>query len=255
MIKTIKGKVVAGTVAVTLFAGAGAAFGYSDAGTNLQNWYKAKFTQNQVAVVGETGIYSGLKLAGLSAENIRHKLDSTTKINNTRNTAILDSTTKINSESQEHINAVNSQRGEIMGGIATQFDQLSENATALMEKAGEETSKLLIADLQRHTDGVGGAAVAKVGGDLATVKTAAVSNLQTAIANAKSDILAELAKEKNLTIKEIKAMIDQKIVELRRLITESKDGMITAQQNLIKEKATELELEATTEMDALVDGI
>ncbi len=39
MLKTIKGKVIAGTVSVVLLSSAGAAFASSNAGAKLQNWY------------------------------------------------------------------------------------------------------------------------------------------------------------------------------------------------------------------------
>ncbi|MEI4770645.1 hypothetical protein WAX74_13500 [Psychrobacillus sp. FJAT-51614] len=255
MIKTLKGKVVAGTVAVTLFAGAGVAFGASDAGTNLQNWYNAKFTKDKIEVSGTAVVYSGAKLFGLGLENIKHKGEVAGQIKQTREQATSNTTSNINSKSVEHIKSINDQKTEILKNIGTQFDELYTDATSLMNKAGEESSKTLIKDLEKYSGNQGSTAIVTVESDLTGIKNTAVSNLQTAITNAKTDLEAKLKTEKDLTISEIKTMVDNKIIEIRNEIVKSRNDMISAQQKLINAKATEIETAAMGEMDALVSGI
>ena len=255
MLKTIKGKVIAGTVSVVLLSSAGAAFANSDASSNLQNWYNAKFGEAKVSVIKDAATYSTGNLFWLGTENIGHKRDATSIIGDAKTLAINTSTTNINSESQKHILALNNKKDEILSGIGPQFDVISADATTAMNAAGDVTKALLIADLTRHTEGKGKEALKKVDEDLTSVKTVAVADLQTAINNAKNELTTKLNEEKNLTVTEIKAMIDAKIVELRKDITDSKEKMVEAQKALIATKALEYENAAKKEMEDLVNGI
>ena len=68
IMKSVKGKVIAGTVAVTLFAGAGAAFGASDAGTKLGNWFTANNQLSKSEVSTNVNSYVDEKTTGAMTE-------------------------------------------------------------------------------------------------------------------------------------------------------------------------------------------
>jgi len=255
MIKTVKGKVIAGTLAFGLVAGSGVAFGATDAGSKLQTWYNTQFGATTQAGIGEVATYAGSKAVGLAIEYEGLKTAASTSINTTRETATTVGTTKINEQSAEHIAAINQQKAAIAGHMATQFEELSSYANGLISQAGIAAVDYATGDLTAHTGAKGGAALTALTTDLGNAKNTAVSQLESAIATAKSELQAQLATEKASTVAEIKALIDEKIKALRIEITQIKNNLVKAQQDLITAKAIELQTAAEKEMQDLVDGI
>lgn len=255
MIKTVKGKVIAGTLAFGLVAGGGVALGATDAGTNLKNWYDAQFGGATTDVRNEVAAHALGKVDGLTTEYNGLKTAATTSINTTGEMATAVGTSKINEQSAEHIAAINQQKAAIAGHMATQFDELSSYANGLINQAGAAGLQAATGDLAAHTGTKGTAALDAVTTDLNGVKGNAVSQLESAIATAKSDLQTQLATEKTSTVAEINGLIDAKIIELRQKITKIKNDLVKAQQDLITAKAIELENAAKAEMKSLVDGI
>jgi len=255
MIKTVKGKVIAGTLAFGLVAGGGVAFGASDAGGNLKAWYDGQFGSTSQAGINEVATYAGSKAGGLATEYEGLKSAATTSINTTGETATAVGTENINQQSAEHIAAINQQKATIEGYMAGQFEELSNLATGLINKAGAAGLQAATSDLTSHTGAKGGAALTAVTTELNGVKGDALTQLTSAIGTAKSDLQAQLATEKASTVTEIKGLIDAKIIELRGEITTIKNNLVKAQQDLITAKASELEKAAKREMQSVVDGI
>ncbi|MBO1910268.1 hypothetical protein J4G37_36480, partial [Microvirga sp. 3-52] len=105
MLKTIKGKVVAGVAAVLLLAG-GTAFGASNAGEKLQDWYNKLF--NQHAQMVETGVndhVDGL-MPKLRNEYQGIKDTAATDINKFGKDATGTTSKSINNQAGEYIGAI-----------------------------------------------------------------------------------------------------------------------------------------------------
>jgi len=255
MIKTVKGKVIAGTLAFGLVAGSGVALGATDAGINLKAWYDAKFGTAATSVTGEISAHALGKVDGLTNEYNGLKTAATNSINTTGGMASAVATTKINEKSAEHIAAINQQKAAIAGHMATQFDELSSYANGLINQAGVAGLQAATDDLTAHTGAKGADALATLTTELGNAKGTAVSQLESAISTAKSDLQAQLASEKASTVAEINGLIDAKIIELRQKITKIKNDLVRAQQELITAKAIALENAAKAELQSVVDGI
>lgn len=255
MLKTIKGKVIAGTVSVTLLAGAGAAFASSNAGQNLQNWYNGQFNSATNSVSSQSYGYVNGKVGELVAEYNGLKSAATTSINGTRDSSTTRVNNVIESEKQAHIDAINNQKAEISGYMATQFDGLSTYASGLINQAGIDAVTYANTNLGAHASDVGGDAVDKLSTDVVAASEAAVAALETAISTAKGELNAQLALETTATVTEIKGMVDAKIVELRNTITQIKDDLVLAQQNLINAEALKQLNDAKEDLQSVVNGI
>lgn len=255
MLKTIKGKVIAGTVSVTLLAGAGAAFASSNAGQNLQNWYNSQYSSATTDVSNQSYTYASGKVSGLLGEYNGLKSAATTSINETRDSSTTRVNNVIESEKQAHIAAINSQKAQISEYMATQFDGLSTYASGLIEQAGADAVTYADQNLGTHTTTVGGEAVSKLSTDVGAASDAAVTALETAISNAQSELEGQLASETTATVEEIKGMIDAKIIDLREEITAIKDGLVVTQQGLINEEARAQLKAAKEALQTVVDNM
>lgn len=255
MVKSFKGKVVTGVVAVGLLSGVSMAFANTDAGTGLKAWYDVQFGKSAASVQKQTTDYAASKVPALAREYNGLKSDATNSINSTRDEETASSTTEINDAKQGHIDALNAKEAEIAGYMAAQFDGISTYANSVINNVGNQAYNYAQADLGRHTGSKGQAALTKVNEDLTATTNAAVAELETEIADAKVALQAQLASETASTVEEIKAATDAKIAELRTMITDKKNELVAAQQALITAKAQELEDAAKADLDAIVSSI
>lgn len=255
MMKTVKGKVIAGTVAVTLFAGAGAAFGASDAGLNLKNWYKAQFTSSSNEVNKQVAEYAGSKVEEITTEYNTIKSDAGDSINEKGEFAAGVASDNIDERSREHIDSIKDEKAHIETYLAGQFDSLSTFTQGLINEAGKEALKYADQDLTKYTGDTGKAAVEKVNTDVKAATAVAVKDLKDTIDWAKTDLQAKLDKETDLTVAEIKAMIDAKIVELRGEITKKTNALVKEQEKIITLAAKGLQIAGLKELDDLVSGM
>ncbi|MBM6619137.1 hypothetical protein [Bacillus suaedaesalsae] len=255
MVKSFKGKVVTGVVAVGLLSGVSMAFANTDAGTGLKAWYDVQFGKSAASVQKQTTDYAASKVPALAREYNGLKSDATNSINSTRDSEITNTASDIESAKQGHVDALNAKEAEIAGYMASQFDGISVYANSVINSVGTQAYNYAQADLGRHTGSKGQAALTKVNDDLTATTNAAVTELEAEIASAKAALQAQLATETATTVEEIKAATDAKIAELRELITAKKNELVATQQGLITAKAQELEDAAKADLDALVLSI
>jgi len=255
MLKTIKGKVIAGTVTLALVAGAGSAFAASNAGANLLAWYNGQYNTSVQSVSDQSYDYVNSKVDGLVNEYNGLKTNATTNINGTRDSSTTRANNMITAEKQEHINAINRQKTQISGYMASQFDGLSTFANGLIVQAGLDATAYAQVNLGAHATTEGGNAVAKVSTDVSAASAAAVTELETAISNAQGELNAKLAVETTATVDEIKGMVDAKIVELRGTITIINNNLIATQKGLINAEAGRQLQSAKDALQDVVDGI
>lgn len=255
MLKKAKGKVIAGTLVVGLVAGGGAVLGATDAGANLKAWYDAQFGKASSKITEEVGSYGNSKIEGLTAEYNGLKADATSKINS-RGEFVGDVTKKsVQEQSDKHIDAIKEQKAHIETYLSGQFDSLAQFANGLIEQSGKDALAYAESDLKQHAGDAGKVAGEKMEADVKASTAAALKDLEDTIRWAKEDLQAKLDKETDLTIEEIKAMIDKKIVELRGKVTALNDAFVKEQERQLTMTSKKLLLEAQAQIDALVNGM
>jgi|SRR5690606_25141315 len=255
MLKSVKGKVIAGTVAVGLLSGVTVAFGATDAGKNLKSWYDGQFKQSSDLVAQKVAGYAEGKVEGLAIEYEGLKDNTTDKLN-TRGEFVTGTTNKgIDARASEHIDAIKDQKQAIESHLEGQFKALSNFAKGLINETGDKALAYATEDLEKHAGTVGEEEIGKMKESVAETTAQAVSDLEETIKYAKEDLQAQLDKNADLTIEEIIGMIDAKIVELRDKITKMNDKLIADQDKLITMNAKTLLLAAQKELDDIVAGM
>lgn len=255
MIKTLKGKVIAGAVAVGLLSSAGVAFGASDAGANLKAWYDGQFGQASTKVNSDSDAYLNNGLDGLQGEVDGLKTDSTNKIFGSRDTEVASSTANIDKQAKEHIDSIANKKKEIEGYMDSQFGKLKSDADDTIFKAGTDFSAQAHKELASLTKQTGTMAQKSVQVELGAVKDRVVGEIEKAIKDAKDDLKAQLDTKANATTEEIKGLVDKRIGEVRYFVTAAANYMVQEQQELIEARALKMENDAKDAMQALVDGI
>jgi hypothetical protein len=253
--KSVKGKVLTGVVAVGVLTGAGWGFANTDAGAALQNWYNGQFNKSVMNVVNDSAAHVGSKVNALSKEYNGLKTDATASINQTKNTEKDEAQAEIDEVTQSHIDAINAKEEAISTAISSQFDALYTQAQSIINTTGEQAENYANNDLAKHTGKKGEEALSALTNDLTAATTSAVTELNAEIDAAKTKLQNQLNAEENLSKQEIKAAIDSKIAELRVSITTKRDQLVKAQQDLIAARAQELEDDAKEQLNAAVAGI
>lgn len=254
MIKTVKGKVITGVTAFALISG-GAVFAGTDAGSNLKAWYDGQFGQSSAKVATDSAKYAKDKVPGLYSEYNGLKNQGTGYINTAGTEKTAEGTANINQAKDEHITAVQDKEAEIQRYMDSQFDTLYAAAQKIIDDTANQGYKWANNDLSKKYGADGKTATAKVESDLTAVKSAAVTDLETAITNAKASLRSSLDSNTKATTTEVKKAIDDQISVLRGDITELRDNLVAVQKQLIADKAIALEQQAKTEMDSVVANI
>jgi len=254
MLKTVKGKVIAGTVAVTLFAGAGAAFGASDAGAKLQTWFNKQFNLATSGIESDANTYYDGLEEGLMEEYGVLKTGATTKINDKEFASRTNANTKIDSELQGHIDSIGTKKASLEGYMNVELANLLEDAEDYIFAEGTALSNRASADMEAHTDGKGSEALITLNTELTNTTNQAVSDLRQAIDNAKTDLQSQLNTKADATTDEIKGLIDTRIGEVRTWVTFMTNYAIQEQEDLINAKALELENAAKVQLKNIVDN-
>ena len=255
MLKTVKGKVIAGTVTAVLVSGAGVAFGASNAGAKLEAWYDGKFDVASENIERDVAANVQGRINGLVTEYNGVKSAAGTSISGDGTSAYNTASGNIDTETQEHINAIAAQQLEIEGYMDDQFTALSSFADGLINQAGTAALGYANRDLTSYTGTKGEAARASLTTELGTDTSEAVAELQQAISDAKGDLQGQLNTLEASTTTDIIAAIDAKIIELRGKITDKRDALVAAQKVLIDNKALELETAAKQALQDVVNGI
>lgn len=251
-LNTVKGKIVAGVVTVGLVSGVGAAFASTDIGAQLQSWYNGKFTSSAASMQQPLTDYVAGKAGYIYSEGTRMVNGANSAINGTRDTEKAASEDAINASADARIDALDAKKEVIFAGIDDQFESIQTYATSLLNQLAAEGERQADNYLKSVTNSTGTAAVNNVQAHLTDVKNSAVTELNDAIAVAKSELLAEIESQKNLTVNELKAAVDAKIAAVKSVLEGKLAGYVSAQQTLIQQKAAELEAAAETELDSAV---
>lgn len=255
MLKTIKSKVIAGTVSVVLLSSAGAAFASQDAGDNLKAWFKSQFDVSSQSVANQSYTYVNGKVGSLVTEYKGLKTTATNSINTKAGDTKTSTNTNVKTASNAYISDLNAEKAHIDSYLVGEFDALSNFAQTLIDNAGTQAVGYATTNLGKHASDKGTAATTQMTADINTATTATKAELVAAIAAAKSALQEDLDAETALTVTDIKARVDAKISELRTQITGINNGFIATQEANIVAAALVLENAAKAELESVVDGI
>lgn len=255
MLKSVKSKVIAGTVAFGLLSGVGVAFGSTDAGAQLKGWYDKQFSKSSDLVASEVASYGIGKVEGLTNEYNAIK-DGTKKDLAKVGEQQTDTTNKlIDKDAARHIELIKGQKAHIESYLDSQFQALKDYSKGLINETGAEALAYATNDLKDHAGKTADAVKEKMNEDVKRSTDEAIRDLEETIAWAKSELQSELNKKTDSTIEEIKGMIDAKIADLRTQITNLNKALVKEHTRAITMAAKSLLLAAQKDLDAIVNGI
>ncbi|MEK5389641.1 hypothetical protein NSQ59_04545 [Margalitia sp. FSL K6-0131] len=255
MLKTVKGKIVAGVVSVGLLSGVGAAFASMDIGKQLQNWYGKTLPlyTNQLSQDVTADVIK--KTAGLPAEYDKLKNDTGKAIDDAKGVQTTAAKGEISNALNSRLTALNSEKENIKSDVEARFAKILADAKDAINKAGTVASQMADQDLTNYTSDKGTKARAAMDAELNKQKDQAASDLQKAITLAKSEIQGKLKLSTGGTRQEIGKAIDAKIAELRTLITKKAGELLEKEKQLIAERAAQDVQAAEDALDGVVAGI
>lgn len=255
MKKTLKTKVLAGTITVALLSSAGVAFAATDAGGAFKAWYVKEFASSSADVGAETLAYGNVKLQEGQTYVNGKKTETTNSITDKKDSEITRANTSINIAKQGHINKVNAAKTQIMNSMENQFNGLYYLGVQGINAASNLAYGAAKKDLEGHASTQGSAAVGEVNQKLSDAQNDAVNELKTAIDNAKADVKAALEAQEDVTVGKLQAYIDGKYNEVKEKVDTLVAELIATQQGLILAEANAREAAAKSALQEVVDGI
>lgn len=253
--KHLKSKLAAGVLSVGIVASVGTAMANTDAGEQFRNWYNAQFTASADRVNEALLDHSYIKEdewiasnAEFSAAAVQDVADKGTEVTNNANSAI-------NSAKDDYIAAINAAKGQIATDIAGDYDDEITRQNGLTDQFVEDAGDYYLGVMQDEVNAQGTASETSLNTSVTGTKAAAISALQAAIEQAKTELEALIAAEETAAISETTTHLDNAIAtkkaDIERLVSELEETI----KGDLKDAADLLQASAEGELDALVDGI
>ena len=252
MKKTIKRKVIVGTVVVGLLTTSGVAFGATDAGTGIKSWYDAQFKKASTEVAINTAKHSVDKFKEFGDKTQNLKLDATADISSTRDVSTVNATDNIKSASQGYIDSVNAKKTEIENSIDSEFRKIEDKANSALKAASKVAYGLAEFDLKNHTGKEGKEALTYLNNEIEKETNKALTDLEREIRATKASLQTLLNNKSGATIESINNTVDEEIARILDLITKKTDELVATQQAAISAKAAELETASKLKLEQRV---
>jgi hypothetical protein len=254
LFKTFKGKVNGIIVVLVLFTG-GFVLADSDAGIALQNWYNGLFDKAAEAFNFDYKKYLGDEIAKLSGDETQMKLDITNQATADGENALINTTSNVDSQKNEHLQVLNTKSQEISDYMGKQFDDLLNAATEVINSTTADSKQSITSGATEESRVSTEGAVTNIQGNLNETADTTITELENEISDVKFALEAQLNTEKEITTAEAKAIVDQKIQEIKNLIEAKKAELIAAQKIIITEEAKKIEDAIKSEMDLVITGM
>ncbi|MBT2678657.1 hypothetical protein J7E38_06550 [Bacillus sp. ISL-35] len=255
VLKTVKGKVVAGVVTVGLLSGMGTAFANTDAGTQLQNWYSKQFNTAKQQSAIEVYNYARGQKNSLMQEKDNLKNAAVTNVATAGKNEVDRANGEINSALAGHVEAINTKEAAITAAMPGQFDQAVSSLNRTVNYYVGQEANSAKNEITTAVNAQGAESVGYVNTEVTETKTDAVAALEAEITAAKAELERLVGEEKAAATSELKANFDAQIVKVRGEITTLIEALEEANTKLIIEKGAEIEAAAKADLDALVNGI
>jgi len=253
--KSLKNKIIAGTVAVGLISGTGFAFANTNAGEALKDWYDGMFNQAVADSEGEVDEYTEGLIPGLNDELEGLKDDAATSIFDTRDAETDSSLSEIEKAKQAHLEALTAEHGEILGYMEQQFFDVYMDNWLEMQDMASDAAANAGSDLESLTGETGEESLQHVTTELTSAKDGAVQELEDEIEKAKKELAEGLDFHSDKLTNNLTKEIDFAVDAVRETVTNLKVELVEEQQAIITAKAQELEEDAKNSLDDVVSGI
>lgn len=254
-LKSIKSKLVAGTVAVVVISASGVAYANTDAGEWLRNWYNGMFNQTVESINQDVDAYREAQMPGVMEEYERLKSEAAIDIDLTRELETGKSLEEIVAAKLEHIESLDAEEQEILANIGLEFYNVFLEGYFEIERLESEGLSYATNDLTAYTDNTGEEALTQLTNDLTTAKDDAVLELEEAIRQAQERLAQELENQEEITTRNLKNQVDWAIDDLRVAVTALLEELVSEQEAIIVAKAQELEDEAKAAMDDVISNM
>ena len=255
IVKTVKGKVLVGATAVALFAGTGVAFGASDAGTRLGNWFEVQLGLSTDQALTDVNGYIEEQKPGLVNAYNEKKEAGGEKITNLGETSTETINSKIDKTTKEHTEAITKKKAELTSYATKEFNDLLDQEKTRLHNLTNQVAATAQADINEFTGEKGREALEELENKIGEKSAQAKVELETAINNAKSDLDNLLNEKETSTVEELKKVVDNHIADLRIWTTNMINFAVQEQTDLIEAKAKELETAAMEDLQEIVEGI
>ncbi|MGM0838950.1 MAG: hypothetical protein ACQEV7_22665 [Bacillota bacterium] len=253
---TWRKKLVAGTVAIGLVSGVGMTFASASAGSSLKQWYDGLFNDTKSSILADTQESANVAFENWAANTEQLKIGAGQKIDKTMETELTRVGAEIMSTKDEHLASLDAEKIQLLDNMNYQvYQNIFLEGYFAIQNQGDSAMDAVRGNFSDFTTATGQAAVNELTVELTNAKDSAVTELEDAIEQAKSELSAQLAMEEEVSRYNLESQITFKINDLREALTAIINGLVREQQNIITAKALELEAEAKASLDEVIGDI
>ncbi|MFC4100694.1 hypothetical protein [Paenibacillus xanthanilyticus] len=253
--KKMKGKVVAGVVAVGMVASMGTAFAATNAGTQMNSWYtKATGTVKSI-ITGEFGSYYSEQTASHNAA-VNSSVDKARQdIRDAGNAELKRANNAVNAEVNAYVADIQGAQSAITTSMPAEYDNFvsttNQTTDAGIDAIGEANKKFLNSAVKSHT----GVYTGRLTTGVEATQEAAAAKLNGQISATKDALDKLLASEKSAATTEITENLQNELKALKEELAALQETGVTNAKTTITDLGAKLEQAAKDELSDIVTGI
>ncbi|WP_138495652.1 hypothetical protein [Paenibacillus pinistramenti] len=253
VLKSLKSKIAAGVVGVSLVAGMSTVFAGVDAGEQFTNWYSSLFSKTSSQV--------GTKVATDYAKQLNAYNTEYNTLKNGSTQAVKDEAT---AQGKAAVDAVNSQKdtyvSQIEGAankidVAGDFTKFVGTTNNTVDAGAKQAADYAKRDLDKALNTQGTQSVAAVNTQVGQAQTSATDELTKKITDTKAAIQTLVNEQAATADQAIREHINGQIEALRTQLTQYADDLVKAKKADVDTAAATAQKTATDALDVIAASI
>lgn len=253
MMKSMKSKIAAGVVVVSVVAGTSTVFAGVDAGAQFKNWYGSLFGKTTATIQAQVATDYAANLSDYQKEYNTLKNTSKQEIVTEAGVKVDSANSAIKGQKDGYISQINGAKADInVAGDFSKFVTTTNQGNDIIKEGVRKTGE---ADLKSTLNKQGQDSVKEVNKQVTASKDAATQELTDKIAAAKKEIQDLVAQQATAADKSIRDHIDAKIVELRQQLQAYAAELVAQNKAKVDAEGDKVQQEATDALDAIAASI
>lgn len=253
--KSLKTKIAAAVVAVSMLATGSLAFAYSDAGQELNSWYTMQFGKATAKVYGAVLTRLGLETISFGGWARNVKNTAVANVDAAGDTEAARAAGAITGKAAEYTGQLAAAEGNITAAMPGHFDAVVTDVNGIVNDGLDASQGAAQGVIDRAVNAQGTTSVGQVTTAATAAETQAIADLQAAINGAKSRLAALIEQEKNTAKGEALANLQAKIAEIKSEIQAATDALVQLKIAAITTEGATIEARAKAAMASIVEAI
>lgn len=252
-LKSVKGKIAAGVIVVSVVAGTSTVFAGVDARTQFTNWYHGLLSAKSGEITSKALSNYNAELGDYNKRDYPNlKNDSIRDIQKEGLTKTVSVSSAINNQKDDYKSAIDKALSDINKGIGSDFDKIVSDTNGQVDALNSQAISDKKADLETALNSTGDSSVTGLNKAVSGVSTLAKADLQIKIKTAQAQVNTLIFLKSKEADKKVADHIQAQIDALTKQLSDYAAQLVQANKTKIDTAGDQAQSDALAALDQLV---